>query len=102
LRRSPKSDETVRAISVAFEMTRAALHHGPSADLSPKLSQRKSLSLRRRKRGTQTAMPAPDALPKTRVAQDEYDALQAAPPAAENRRKIALITAIQAKSCAAE
>jgi hypothetical protein len=47
-------------------------------------------------------MPAPDALPKTHVAQDEYDPLQTAPPPAENRRKIGLITAIQAKSCAAE
>jgi hypothetical protein len=24
-------------MSVAFEMTRAALHHGPSADLSPEI-----------------------------------------------------------------
>jgi hypothetical protein len=47
-------------------------------------------------------MLAPDALRKTHVAQDEYDPLQAAQPPVENRRKIALITAIQAKSCAAE
>lgn len=30
-------DETVRAMGVAFEMTRAALEHGPSADLSPEI-----------------------------------------------------------------
>ena len=31
------------------------------------------------KRGTQIAMRVPDALPETRVAQDEYDLLQTAP-----------------------
>jgi hypothetical protein len=55
------------------------------------------------KRGTQIAMRVPDALPETRVAQDEYDLLQTAPTMpCVNRRKTGPIRAIQAKSCAAE